>query len=129
MSVVAVTSNSLAKRISFRESSSVLAQANYRKLQGTVKRKWNKTIFNFKSKNSHSFSTYFHVFFHMKMKYWYFDSQLATWDRNRNYCSFFMLKIFSYQKEETSKTETFNIILKHIFPKNFIEFPQVFQKI
>ena len=36
-SKVAVTSNSLAKRSSFRESSFVLTQANYRKLQRKVK--------------------------------------------------------------------------------------------
>ena len=36
---VAVTSNSLAKRSSFRESSFVLTQANYQKLQRTGKRK------------------------------------------------------------------------------------------
>ena len=42
---VAVTSNSLAKRSSFRESSFVLTQTNYQKLQRTGKRKWNKRIF------------------------------------------------------------------------------------
>ena len=36
---VAVTSNSLAKRSSFRESSFVLTQANYQKLQRTGKQK------------------------------------------------------------------------------------------
>ena len=36
---VAVTSNSLAKRSSFRESSFVLTQVNYLKLQKTVKQK------------------------------------------------------------------------------------------
>ena len=38
-SKVAVTSNSLVKGSSFRESSFVLTQANYRKLQSIVKRK------------------------------------------------------------------------------------------
>ena len=41
----------------------------------------------------------------MEMKCRYFDSQLTTWDLNRNYCSFFMLKNISYQKEEMSKTD------------------------
>ena len=36
---VTVTSNSLAKRSSFRESSFMLTQANYRKLQRIVKQK------------------------------------------------------------------------------------------
>ena len=40
-----VTSNSLAKRSSFRESSFVLVQVNHQKLQRTVKRKWSKRIF------------------------------------------------------------------------------------
>ena len=43
--IVAVTSNSLNKRSSFKESSFVLTQANYSKLQRTVKQKWNKRIF------------------------------------------------------------------------------------
>ena len=42
---VAVTSNFLAKRSSIRESSFVLTQANYRKFQRIIKRKWNKRIF------------------------------------------------------------------------------------
>ena len=42
---VAVTSNFLAKRSSFGESSVVLTNVNYRELQRTVKRKWNKRIF------------------------------------------------------------------------------------
>ena len=41
----AVTSNSLAKQSSFRESSFVLTQAEYRKLQRIVERKWSKRIF------------------------------------------------------------------------------------
>ena len=43
--LVAVTSNSLTQRSSFGESIFVLTQANYRKLQRTVKRKWNNRIF------------------------------------------------------------------------------------
>ena len=43
--MVAVTSNFFARQSSFRESSFVFTQANYRKLQKTVKRKWNKRIF------------------------------------------------------------------------------------
>ena len=57
--VITVSYNYLAKRSSFRESSFVLTQANYRRLQRKVKRKWNKRIFfNLKSTNSHSFSTF-----------------------------------------------------------------------
>ena len=43
--IVAVTSNSLAKQSSFRESFFVISQANYRKIHRTNKRKWNKRIF------------------------------------------------------------------------------------
>ena len=43
---VTVTSNSLAKGSLFRESYFALTQANYRKIQGTVKRNWNKRIFS-----------------------------------------------------------------------------------
>ena len=57
--VVTVTYNYLARRSSFRESSLVLTQANYRRIQRKVKRKWNKRIFfNLKSTYSHSFSTF-----------------------------------------------------------------------
>ena len=35
----------------------------------------------------------------------------------------------SKEKMEPWFFVTFNIILKHIFPENFIEFPQVIQKI
>ena len=42
---VAVTYYTLAKRSSVSESSFVLTQANYRKLQRTVKRNWNKRKF------------------------------------------------------------------------------------
>ena len=45
INMVAVTSNSLAKRSWFRELFFLLTQANYRKLQKTVKWKWNKRIF------------------------------------------------------------------------------------
>ena len=80
--LLSVTSNSLAKRSSFRESSFVLAQANYRKLQRIVKRKWNKRIFLFSN-----LQFLIHFFRHMKMKCWYLDSQLTTQDLNRNYRS------------------------------------------
>ena len=43
--LVAVTSNSLTQRSSFEESTFALTQANYQKLQRTVKRKWNNRIF------------------------------------------------------------------------------------
>ena len=43
--MAAITSNSLAKLSSFRESSFALTQVNYRKLRRTVKQKWNKIIF------------------------------------------------------------------------------------
>ena len=43
--MVAVTCIFLNKWIFFRESSFVLTQAHYRKLQRTVKRKWNKRIY------------------------------------------------------------------------------------
>ena len=45
---VAVTSNFLAKRSSFGESSVVLTNVNYRELQRTVKRKWKFLISNLK---------------------------------------------------------------------------------
>ena len=45
LSIVVVTSNSLFNRSPFRESSFVLAQVNYWKLQRTVKHKWSKMIF------------------------------------------------------------------------------------
>ena len=89
--MVAVTSNSLAKRSSFRESSFVPTQANYRKFQRTVKRKWNKSIFLIQI-YKFPFIFYFQFLWNMKMKCWYFDSRLTTWDYNRNYCSFFMFK-------------------------------------
>ena len=40
-----VTSNSLAKQSSFRESSFVLMQANYQELQSIAKQKWSKRLF------------------------------------------------------------------------------------
>ena len=51
---VAVTSNSLAKQSSFRGSSFVLTQAEYRKLQRIVERKWNKRIFLLSHENEMS---------------------------------------------------------------------------
>ena len=57
-----------------------------------------KDIFNSKSSNSHSFSTFTSCVI-------FFDLQLATWDLKRYSCSFYMLKKIFYQKEETSKTD------------------------
>ena len=41
----------------------------------------------------------------------------------------FLKNAFSIERVEPWFFVTFNIILKHIFPENFIEFPQVVQKI
>ena len=41
----------------------------------------------------------------------------------------FLKNVSSIERVEPWFFVTFNIILKHIFPENFIEFPQVAQKI
>ena len=41
----------------------------------------------------------------------------------------FLKNVSSTERVEPWFFVTFNIILKHIFPENFIEFPQVVQKI
>ena len=41
----------------------------------------------------------------------------------------FSKSVFSKEREKPWFFVTFNIILRHIFPENFIEFPQVVQKI
>ena len=41
----------------------------------------------------------------------------------------FLKNVSSLEMVEAWFFETFNIILKHIFPENFIKFPQVVQKI
>ena len=41
----------------------------------------------------------------------------------------FLKNVSSIERVEPWFFVTFNIILKHIFPENFIEFPQVVQKI
>ena len=95
--------NSLAKRSSFRESSFVLKRTirNFKEQfnENETKGNFEFQIYKFR------FIFYFYFLCHIKMNFWYFDQQLKTWDLNRNYCSFFMLKILSYQKEETSKTD------------------------
>ena len=40
----------------------------------------------------------------------------------------FLKNVSSIERVEPWLFETFNIVLKHIFPENFIEFPQVVQK-
>ena len=41
----------------------------------------------------------------------------------------FSKSVFSKEREKPWFFVTFDIILRHIFPENFIEFPQVVQKI
>ena len=41
----------------------------------------------------------------------------------------FLKNVFSIERVEPWFFVTFNIILKHIFSENFIEFPQVVQKV
>ena len=41
----------------------------------------------------------------------------------------FLKNVFSIESVEPWFFVTFNIILKHISPENFIEFPQIIQKI
>ena len=41
----------------------------------------------------------------------------------------FLKDVFSKERVKPSSFVTFNLILRHIFPENFIEFPQVGQKI
>ena len=63
-----------------------------------------KDIFNFKLINSHSFST-FTSCVTCKWNVGFLNSQLLTLNLNRNYCSFLMLQVRSYQKEKTPKTD------------------------
>ena len=40
----------------------------------------------------------------------------------------FLKNVSSIERVESCFFVTFNIVLKHIFPENLIEFPQIFQK-
>ena len=89
--LVAVTSNSLAQRSWFGESTFVLTQANYRKLQRTVKRNWSKRIFL-------TSNLQIPIYFLLPLLVSHVNEmlllcpQLTTWNLKRSYCSFFILK-------------------------------------
>ena len=122
-----VTSNSLAKRSSFRESSFSLTPTNYQKLQRTVKRKWNKSIFSFQFYKS-PFLFYFHFLCHMKMKCWYFDSQFATRGLNRSYCSFFYVKKYfriKRRRHQKLMTMLINQVLFSVEMRKYARFAEM----
>ena len=97
------TCNSLTKRSSFRESYFVITQANYQKLQRTVKRKWNKRIFLISNLQIpiHFLLLLFMSHGNEMLVLWLAVNKTST----EITVPFLCLKILSYQKDETSKTD------------------------
>ena len=97
---------------SVRESSFVFTQTNYRKLHRTVQQKWNKRYFQFQI-YKFPFIFYFHFLCHIKMKCWSFDPQLTTWNLNRNYCSFIMLKKY-FRIKNTRRQKLMTLLINQV---------------
>ena len=85
----------------------------------------------FAGSSNRSFSVYLmnHIFqTSAPFNIWIWNVQNLTLERENSPCDFSKNASFK-ERMKTCFFVTFNIILSHIFPENYIEFPQVVQKI